>query len=117
MITHAVAAFVGVAFMVFVVHDTLTVFILAAYQGLVLGSFFSLHTMLSAEYFGRAHIGSMRGSMMPAASLSRAGGPLLLGALRDWRGTYDLAFVLVLGGWAAIASMLFLSRKPRRPER
>jgi MFS family permease len=115
MVTHAIAAFLGVAFMVFVVDNTLTVFIWAAYQGLVLGSFFSLHTMLSAEYFGRANIGSIRGTMMPSASLSRAGGPLLLGALRDWRGTYDLAFILVLGGWAAMASMLFLSRKPGRP--
>ncbi|MDA1036464.1 MAG: MFS transporter [Chloroflexi bacterium] len=114
MVTHAVAAFLGVAFMVFVVHNTITVFIWAAYQGLVLGSFFSLHTMLSAEYFGRFHIGSIRGAMMPSASLSRAGGPLLLGALRDWRGTYDLAFVVVLGGWAAMASMVFLSHKPRQ---
>jgi MFS family permease len=115
MITHAAAAFLGVAFMVFVVHDTLTVFIRAAYQGLVLGSFFSLHTMLSAEYFGRLHIGSIRGAVMPSASLSRAGGPLLLSALRDWRGTYDLAFLVVLGGWAAMASILFISHKPNRP--
>ena len=117
MITHAVAASLGIAFMVFVVDGPVTVFIWAAYQGLVLGSFFSLHTMLSAEYFGRANIGSIRGAMLPAASLSRAGGPLLLGALRDWRGTYDVAFVLVLGGWAAMVSMLVLARKPGRPER
>jgi len=112
MVVHAIAAGGGVAFLVFVVDSSLTLFIWAAYQGLVLGVFFSLHTMISAEFFGRHHIGSIRGTMMPAASFSRAGGPLLLAALREWRGTYDLAFVTVLGGWAVMAMLALLARKP-----
>jgi hypothetical protein len=76
--------------------------------------FFSLHTIISAEFFGRSHIGAVRGAMLPTTSLSRAGGPLLLSALRDARGSYDAAFVLVLGGWALMASLTFLSRNPSR---
>jgi len=114
MVVHAIAAGGGVAFLVFVVDNLLTLFIWAAYQGMVLGVFFSLHTIISAEFFGRPHIGAIRGTMMPAASLSRAGGPLLLAALREWRGTYELAFVTVLGGWAVMAVLALLARKPGR---
>jgi OFA family oxalate/formate antiporter-like MFS transporter len=116
MIAHSFAAGAGVAFLVFVVDGPVTLFIWAVYQGLVLGVFFSLHTMICAEFFGRAHIGAVRGAMLPSTSLSRAGGPLLLSALRDARGSYDAAFVLVLGGWGVMAALTFLSRKPARVE-
>ncbi len=114
MVAHAFAAGGGVAFLVFVVNGPITLFIWAVYQGLMLGVFFSLHTIISAEFFGRSHIGAVRGAMLPTTSLSRAGGPLLLSALRDARGSYDAAFVLVLGGWALMASLTFLSRNPSR---
>jgi MFS transporter, OFA family, oxalate/formate antiporter len=114
MVAHAIAAGVGVAFLVFVVDGPVTLFIWAVYQGLVLGVFFSLHTMICADFFGRPHIGAIRGTMLPSTSLTRAGGPLLLSAIRDARGSYDAAFVLVLAGWAAMASLTFLARKPSR---
>jgi MFS family permease len=112
MIAHAFAAGAGVAFLVFVVDGSITLFIWAVYQGLVLGVFFSLHTMICADFFGRPHIGAIRGAMLPPTSLARAGGPLLLSALRDARGSYEAAFVLVLGGWGIMAALTFLSRKP-----
>ena len=112
MVTHALAAGGGVAFLVFMVDGPVTLFIWAIYQGLVLGVFFSLHTIICAEYFGRPHIGAVRGAMLPPTSLSRAGGPLLLSAIRDARGSYEAAFALVLGGWAVMAALTFFSRKP-----
>jgi OFA family oxalate/formate antiporter-like MFS transporter len=112
MIAHAFAAGVGVAFLVFGVDGPITLFVWAVYQGLMLGVFFSLHTMICAEFFGRAHIGAIRGVMLPPTSLARAGGPLLLSALRDTRGSYEAAFVLVLAGWGVMAALTFLSRKP-----
>ena len=115
MTVHAVAAGAGVAFLIMAVDNEVTLFVWAVYQGMVLGSFFALHTLLSAEYFGRAHIGAIRGVMMPPSSVSRAGGPLVLGALRDWRGNYDLAFVVVLAGWGVMLSLLAISRRPRHP--
>jgi MFS family permease len=117
MTVHAVAAGLGVAFLIIAVDSEFTLFVWAVYQGLVLGSFFSLHTLLSAEYFGRPHIGAIRGVMMPPSSVSRAAGPLVLGALRDWRGNYDLAFVVVLAGWGVMMSLLAVSRRPRHPAR
>jgi len=114
MIAHAFAAGAGVAFLVFVVDGPVTLIIWAVYQGLMLGVFFSLHTIICAEFFGRPHIGAIRGAMLPSASLSRAGGPLLLSVLRDARGSYEAAFVLVLGGWGVMAALTFLSRKPTR---
>ena len=49
MVAHAIAAGGGVAFLVFVVNGPITLFIWAVYQGLMLGVFFSLHTIISAE--------------------------------------------------------------------
>ena len=111
---HATAAAAGVAMLLFFVDSTPMLFVWAVYQGLVLGSFFPLHTLIMAEYFGRSHIGAIRGSMLPISSVARGGGALSLGALRDWRGSYDLAFAVVLVAWATIGSLLVISRRPRQ---
>ncbi|MEX2430756.1 MAG: MFS transporter, partial [Dehalococcoidia bacterium] len=96
---HTAAAGAGVLFLLTLVNSSVTLFCWAIYQGLVLGSFFQLHALLSAEYFGRAHTGAIRGAMLPLASTTRGTGALLVGALRDWRGSYTLAFLLVFGTW------------------
>jgi MFS family permease len=114
MTAHAIAAGSGIAVLLWVVNNEITLFIWASYQGLVLGSFFSLFTLISAEYFGRAHIGAIRGVMMPPSSVSRAGGALLLGALRDVRGSYTLSFTIVLISWGLVVALIASSRRPRR---
>lgn len=114
MIAHAIAAGSGIALLLWVVDNEITLFIWASYQGLVLGSFFSLFTLISTEYFGRTHIGAIRGVMMPPSSVSRAGGALLLGALRDIRGTYILSFTIVLVSWGLVVALIASSRRPKR---
>lgn len=114
MIAQATAAAGGIAFLLWIVDSEMTLFIWASYQGLVLGSFFSLFTLISAEYFGRNHIGAIRGVMMPPSSVSRAGGALLLGALRDVRGTYTLSFTIVLISWGLVVALIASSRRPQR---
>ncbi|MEX2598470.1 MAG: MFS transporter, partial [Dehalococcoidia bacterium] len=110
---HTLAAAAGVLLLLTLVTNPVMLFVWAAYQGLVLGSYFQLHTLLSAEYFGRLNIGAVRGAMFPLASTTRGTGALVLGAMRDWQGSYALAFVVVLGTWVANAVLIGVSRKPR----
>ena len=85
----------------------------AVYQGLVLGSFFQLHTLIVTEHFGRMHIGGVRGLMQLPSSLSRAAGAVALAAMRDWRGDYIAAFGVVAGLWAITAALVAAASRPR----
>lgn len=114
MIAHAFAAGVGIVALLTLVSNEATLFVWAAYQGLVLGSFFSLHTFISADFFGRAHIGAIRGLWMLPTALSRAAGPLVIGAARDVRGAYGLVFWGVVVGWGVMAALIGSSRRPRQ---
>ncbi len=113
MAVHAVLAFGGIVALLTAVTLVPALFGWAAYQGLVLGSFFSLHTFITADYFGRAHIGAIRGAMVMPAALARALGPVALSVLRDARGSYLAAFGLVLGVWAAKFALTLSARRPR----
>ena len=114
MATHATAAAIGVVTLLTLVEGRVSLFVWAAYQGLVLGSFFSLHTFISAEYFGRVHIGSIRGIWQFPTAISRAAGPLLIGALREIRGSYALAFWGVAIGWVLMGAIATASKKPNQ---
>ena len=66
-----------------------------------------------ADYFGRAHFGSIRGIALSAQVAAQAAGPLLSGALRDWTGTYDRALecFAVLAALGIVAALT--ARRPR----
>jgi MFS family permease len=118
LVVHTIAAGLGVGFML-VIDNKPMLFAWAAYQGLFLGSYNYLHTLITAEYFGRMHIGAIRGTMLPASSVLRAGGPLLLGVMRDLRDTYTLAFVSVWVTWGIVTVAIVAARRPTggRPSR
>ena len=66
-----------------------------------------------AEYFGRMHIGAVRGLMQPPSSLSRAAGAVTFAEIRDWRGNYTVAFAIVAGLWAGIFFLVAIARQPK----
>jgi len=111
MVVHTIAAGLGVGFML-VIDNKPMLFAWAAYQGLFLGSYNYLHTLITAEYFGRMHIGAIRGTMLPMSAVLRAGGPLLLGVMRDLRGTYTLAFVSIWVTWSVVTAAVVAARRP-----
>ena len=111
--SHAIAAGIGVMILITLVTNPVTLIAWAIYQGLVLGSFFQLHTLLMTDYFGRMHIGSVRGLLQPPSSMSRAAGALAFAAMRDWRGDYAAAFGVVIGLWAVIAGLALGSKRPK----
>jgi MFS family permease len=93
-------------------RDTLGVAIYSALMGLAAGSFRVMDATVWARYFGRLHIGSIRGATMIGTVGGTALGTYILGLGYDLTGDYDSAlyFLLTLPIIAAIAS--FIVRRP-----
>ena len=93
-------------------RDTLVVAIYSALMGLAAGSFRVMDATVWARYFGRLHIGSIRGATMIGTVGGTALGTYILGLGYDLTGNYDAAlyFLLTLPIIAAIAS--FIIKRP-----
>jgi MFS family permease len=103
----------SIVFMLFI--DSLwMLYLWAALQGLTQAGFFQLMSLTAARYFGRDHIGAIRGTMQPMATMSIAISPLVLASLRDRHGNYDMAFALVAGTWFITSMLVLASKVPRK---
>jgi MFS family permease len=90
--------------------DTLPLLYLwAAFLGMALGGFFQLDQLIMTDYFGRGHIGAIRGYGRPVTTALSTSAPLVLGALRDVGGSYLWAFSLVAATWFSCAALVFLA--------
>ena len=79
-----------------------------------MGGFLILQSLLTADYFGRSHLGAITTMMRPAAMVSSASGPLLVGVLYDINGNYTYAFLAAAVAWC-IAGFVVLLAKPPKP--
>jgi sugar phosphate permease len=70
---------------------------------------------LTASAFGRENVGIMFGWVFAAHQLGGATAAIGAGVLRDWLGSYTIAF-LVAGALAIATSLLVLRIRPERPE-
>ena len=112
MIIQALLAALGVLFLLNV-QNAVMMYAWAVYHGLTLAVFFQLQALLTVTYFGRGHIGSIRGVMFPFITLGSSAGPILLGALRDWQGSYWVPFLVVVATWLVAAALVFMTRPPQ----
>jgi MFS family permease len=112
MVLQGCLATLGVIFMLFIFNPYMMV-AWGVFQGLNLAGFFMLQSLATAEFFGRGHIGAIRGFMTPFANGTRAVAPLLLGFMHDWSGSYTIPFLIVVGTWI-MASLAALAIKPPR---
>jgi MFS family permease len=92
------------------INNIVLLFVWAAGAGLVLVGFFQLQALIAVNYFGRGHIGAVRGVMWPLSTASSSAAPFVIGALRDAQGSYNGAFTLVSVTWLLCAFFVFLSR-------
>ena len=109
-------ATVGVIFMLFIFNPVMMV-AWGVFQGINLAGFFLLQSIATAEFFGRDHIGAIRGLMTPFANGTRALAPLIIGILHDWQGSYTIPFLLVVGTWMLAVVAAYAIRPPRKPMR
>ena len=85
----------------------------AVLMGLTYGGYVPLQRLIYPIYYGRAHLGAIRGIMRPPLTLASAAGPLLIAGIYDLRGSYSLAFVFVMATWFVAGLMFLLARPPR----
>ena len=98
---------------ILLVRNEAMLLVWAVAQGLTMGSFFQLQAILVPIYFGRQHIGAIRGMMWIPMNFAAGIAPLALERLHAWRGDYNAAFLMVLAFWLVTALLVYLSRQPR----
>jgi len=81
--------------------------------GAGIGGIFTMLPVAWANYFGRAHFGAIRGVTLPAQVGGQALGPLIAGALHDWRGDYGAGLAVFAAMSLCAAGVALLVRPPR----
>ena len=91
--------------------------LLAGYllMGVGFGGQIPLQETIWASYFGRRHLGAVRGVAMPFSLLIGAGAPYLTSLYFDRVGNYDGAFIATGLLWFAAAGIVLMVRRPVRP--
>ncbi len=112
-----VAATLLVAMGIAIVADT---YPMAVLFGVVLGiggaGWIVVQGLLFANYFGRRHLGSIRGFASPITGGVSTIGPVAAGLIRDGTGTYTAAFIIFAGLFVLIIlAMLWATPPQKRP--
>ncbi len=81
--------------------------------GFIMGGYLILRALLTANYFGRAHLGAVNSLFRPIVMGTGAAGPILFGALYDLQGGYTLAFLTAALAWGASGVIVLLAKPPR----
>jgi len=90
------------------------VLVAGAVLGISQGIYFGAAHPLWARYFGRRHLGKIRGALMTINIGSSSLGPLFAGLTRDWQGNFDLALMVFAIAPLPIAVLSLLVAPPRR---
>ena len=96
----------SIFWVLFILSEPWQAFVYGGLIGLALGINMTTNNVIWANYFGRAHLGSIRGMATTAMVISSAIGPLPFGVLSDLMGSHDMGLLalLILPGVSVIAS-------------
>lgn len=113
MTAYSMSAF-GVAQMVYAAITGSTLFLFTGFfcYGFGFGGTIPLSEYLWASYFGRAHIGAIRGVGQPLTMIGAVFGPILVGLWYDYAQSYQLAFFTIIGVYLAGGLLILISREP-----
>jgi MFS family permease len=90
-------------------------YIYAALLGLVSGSFRVMDATVWPKYFGRLHLGSIKGATMLGITGATSVGPYLLGAGQDYLGSYNpVLMALLIIPFAVTVTSFFIKRPEKR---
>ncbi len=83
-------------------------------MGLCSGSFRVIDAVVWAKYFGRQHLGSIRGVTTLGATSGTALGAIPLGLSMDLLGSYDPALKVFIGFTLLIACIVLFTKRPQK---
>jgi cyanate permease len=75
-----------------------------------------LMSLIWADYYGRAFIGTIRGVLGPFSLVASLAGPLFTAVMYDTAGSYDGAFLISGGVLVGAISLLYLAKPPVKDE-
>ena len=105
------ALFMAVASILFIfINDIYGAWSLASFFGISLGGLLVVPSVITANYYGRESLGSIRGFIEPFASFGQAIGALVSGIIFDITGDYTTAFY-VLAISAALALIITVTAR------
>jgi MFS family permease len=88
------------------------VFVSMVAFGLGIGVVMVMQSFIWASYFGRAHLGSITGAVLPITLIVGGAGAPLAGYVRDWTGSYDPIWLLAIAVLALAALALAFTPPP-----
>lgn len=87
----------------------------SAIFGVGMAGYLLLSEVVWADFFGRRHLGSIRGTTMVFQLAGNASGSLIAAFMFDISGSYDGAFKMILVLYAVSFTVLLIARRPKRP--
>ena len=97
-------------------HHPASAIVAGAMLGVAQGVFLGAAQPLWARYFGRRHLGKIRGVLMTLNVGASSLGPLFAGLTRDWQGDFTLALTAFALAPLPIAFLSLLVAPPKREE-
>lgn len=94
-------------------HSPLGAYLGAGVFGAGMGGYMLVTDVVWADFFGRRHLGSIRGASMVFQLVGNASGSLIAALLYDLQGNYDFAFKLIMVVLVMSSMVLLLARKPQ----
>ena len=83
--------------------------------GLGTGGWTIAQTVIFANYYGRRHLGAIRGLSQLLAGPVSATGAILAGLIKDITESYELAFIIFFAALLVVLLAVLLAKPPRKP--
>ena len=94
--------------------DDFTMFTSMSVFGCGIGGMMFLQNFIWADYFGREHVGAIRGFAMPINLILGGIGAPLAGYVHEWTDTYDIMWWVGVGLMSCSALLLLLTPAPKK---
>lgn len=94
-------------------HSIEGVLLYSVVHGIGAGGSSPLDGIITANYYGRRFIGTIRGVLMPLRLISTGGGPLFAAYVYDVTKSYNLAFTIFAAAYIGGALMILIASPPR----
>ena len=94
-----------------------TVFLFAVVYGMTVAGLAVSQTIIFPNYFGRDHVGAIRGFTMPITMPAGAVGPLIVSIMYDINGDYFIGFSILAVLLLISAALIVVTKPPLTPQK